>query len=384
MKASRLLALLPELSRTGAPRLTLDILQGLGGSTELRLVSWQGGPLESTARGLGQVVVLRGGVAQAAARLRASEHVAEALAGISARLRAVVQAGALRRRPPDLVYASSVTTLPLLHMLRLENVPVVLHVHEMGSALAWFERGHPGLIRDVPTRYVAVSAAVGRDLAAFGVPRDRITVVRSYVLPPLPASDAMRPVERPYLVVGGAGNPSWTKGLDLWLLTARQVVDLLGTDRVRFVWVGYRDNLEGLRFRTMVTRLGLDGVVELVRETDRAYEHFDSFDVFAMTSWEDSAPLVVLETMAMGIPTVCFAPTGGSAEEVGEAGVVLEGISTSAMAEAIVDLLRSPERRMTMGDACRARVATEFRRDRTLQAVSDVFDAAVSRQPARD
>jgi glycosyltransferase involved in cell wall biosynthesis len=133
----------------------------------------------------------------------------------------------------------------------------------------------------------------------------------------------------------------------------------------------------------MISKLGLDDVVELVAETDRPYEHFARFDILAMSSWEDSAPLVVLEAMAMGIPVVCFAPTGGPAEEVGEAGVVIPSISPRLMAEAIVDLAGSPARRQAIGSAGAKRVAAEFTRSASLAALWAVFDSAIATRDHR-
>jgi glycosyltransferase involved in cell wall biosynthesis len=269
----------------------------------------------------------------------------------------------------------------MVRMLRLESVPVVLHVHEIGSALAWFEREHPGLIRSVPARYAAISEAVARDLVGdYGLSADAIGVVPPYVLPAIPdAPQAAESVDRRPLIVGGAGKPSWTKGIDLWLLAAREAVDRLGAESLRFVWVGLRDDKEGLRFRSMIARLGLDSVVELVSETDRPYDQFARFDMFAMTSWEESASLVVLEAMAMGVPVICFAPTGGPAEEVGEAGIVIPEMSPRRMADAIVDLARSPQKRRAMGSAGADRVREQYRRETSLAALEKIFDDAVTR-----
>jgi glycosyltransferase involved in cell wall biosynthesis len=82
--------------------------------------------------------------------------------------------------------------------------------------------------------------------------------------------------------------------------------------------------------------------------------------------------------MAMSVPVICFAPTGGPAEEVGEAGVVIPEISPHLMADAIVDLAQSPQKRWAMGSACAERVHEQFPRARSLAALMTVFDAAVT------
>jgi glycosyltransferase involved in cell wall biosynthesis len=380
MNASRMVVMLHELSLTGAPRLTLDLLEAIRPDVSMRIVTRDGGPLVNTARALGPTVVLRSaGLERVFPRRLATERVVQVLAGGSSRIRAAEQAAVLRRWNPQLAYVATVAALPLVPMLRLGNVPVVLHVHELDSALAWFERAFPGLIRSVPDRYVAVSDGVARVLVdQFGVPAEAISVVSPYVLPPIPEVPAMSGTnDRTCLVVGGAGTPGWRKGIDLWLLAAREAADRLGPDGVRFAWVGYKDNLAGLEFRTMISKLGLDEVVELVPETDRPHDHFARFDMFAMTSWEDPFPLVVLEAMAMGVPVICFSPTGGPAEEVGDTGVVIPEISPHLMADAIVDLAQSPQRRREMGIAGARRVRDHFRRDKSVAALTQVLDAAV-------
>jgi glycosyltransferase involved in cell wall biosynthesis len=96
-----------------------------------------------------------------------------------------------------------------------------------------------------------------------------------------------------------------------------------------------------------------------------------------MSSWEDSFPLVVLETMAMAIPVICFAPTGGPVEEVGDAGIVIPEISPHLMAAAIVDLAESPEKRQAIGIACAERVRERFPRAASLASLTELFDAAI-------
>jgi glycosyltransferase involved in cell wall biosynthesis len=381
MKASRIVVVLHELSLTGAPRLTLDTLEAIRTEASVRIISVEGGPLVDAARRLGPCVVLRqAGLARALPRRLASDRVVQLLISIGSRFRGVQQAAVLRKWKPQLVYVSSVTALPYVSRLHLGGVPVVLQVHELGSALAWFEKTNPGLIRSVPDQWIAVSEAVARDLVdSLGVPSERVQVVSPYVMSAVPnALGRQNDAREAPLVVGGAGNPHWTKGIDLWLLAARDAADRLGSDRVRFVWVGYRDNQAGQQFRTMISKLGLQGVVELIPENDRPFDHFARFDVFAMSSWEDSFGLVVLEAMAMGIPVVCFSPTGGPAEQVAGAGVVIPDMSPGHMADAIVDLARSPQRRREMGAACAERVRLRYQRSTSLAALTEVFDAAVT------
>jgi glycosyltransferase involved in cell wall biosynthesis len=253
-------------------------------------------------------------------------------------------------------------------MVPLPEVPVILHVHELHSELMSILNRCPDLLKSRPARYLAVSVAVLRALVSeCGIEEDRISVVHEFI-PESRFSDlGNNGVGRPgdgSFIVGGSGVPGWRKGPTLWLQTAAEVRRLLGPS-ARFVWVGVPEWpspawLDGLRLHREVQMMGLDGVVELIPSTPKAFEHFAMFDVFAMTSWEDPCPLVILENMGLGNPVVCFAGGGGAPEAVGDTGVIIPEFDPRAMARAIADLAANPAERARLGALARQRMLANF------------------------
>jgi glycosyltransferase involved in cell wall biosynthesis len=276
------------------------------------------------------------------------------------RVRAPIEGLRIRRWQPDLVYANSVWSLPLVRSLGLANRPILLHVHESSVALGGFEASHPGLIASLPTRYIAVSETVARELREhYHVPAASLAIVP----PPLNSPGEGLPprkTERAPLVVGGMGAPGWTKGVDLWLLAARRVLGLLGEQEVRFRWIGIRDDEEGRRFRAMADKLGLLQFVDFVPETDDPLAELAAIDILAMASWEEAASLVVIEAMAIGTPVVCFRGSGGPPEEIGGAGVVVDSFCPEDMADAIADLAHRPEERTRLAGEARSRADAQY------------------------
>jgi glycosyltransferase involved in cell wall biosynthesis len=274
----------------------------------------------------------------------------------------------LRCWAPDLIYVNSVAALPILQMVSLPDVPSIVHVHELRSVLCAMMEKCPDLLVRRPSRYLAVSEAVRQALVSeCGVDKDRIAVIHEFVperrIDDASSHQAGRPDETT-LVVGGAGIPSWRKGPKLWLQMVTEVRRLVGPT-ARFVWVGVPGRSgpcwrEGKDFRREVSLMGLDGVVELIPPTTRPLEHFARFDVFAMTSLEDPCPLVVLETMGLGTPAVCFAGGGGSPEVVADTGVIIPDFDPLAMARAIADLAADPQKRARLGALARQRVLANF------------------------
>lgn len=108
--------------------------------------------------------------------------------------------------------------------------------------------------------------------------------------------------------------------------------------------------------------------------------HYDAGDVFAMPCRTrlhgidvEGLGIVYLEASATGLPVVAGA-SGGAPEAVrhNETGYVVDGRSTHAVADALVVLLRDPERARAMGENGRSWVEREWRWD-ALAARLDVL-----------
>ena len=341
-----------ELSRTGAPMVALRLFEALARDFDIRVVARSGGPLEAAFRRTFPLTVLRPTIpgAQAAGRLRA------------AMFQLVEQSWR-----PDLVYVNTVAALPTwarLAAVRRHGPPVILHVHEGPTYQAEVEREFPGLIRGEPDRYIAVADWIADRLAReFRVASESITVVRPPVGIDWLEPDVSTP-ERPapgVITVGGAGVPSPVKGTDLWLQTAADLIARAGpAGRYRFLWVGAGDNEGTRQMQREIERLGLNEPVRLEPHSEDVRGQFDSMDIFLMSSREESASLVVLESMALGRPVVCFAGSGGPPELVGDGGVIVQEFSAAAAADAIEALATDDSRRRELGLAGRERVTTVY------------------------
>jgi glycosyltransferase involved in cell wall biosynthesis len=100
-------------------------------------------------------------------------------------------------------------------------------------------------------------------------------------------------------------------------------------------------------------------------------ELLDAADGFVLASAWEGMPLVVGEAMAMEKPVVAT-DVGGVRELVGEAGVILPAKSPEALAEAMLEMMRStPEARGALGRAARERIAARF----SIDAKADEWEA---------
>ena len=386
-RKTRILLLLNQMALSGAPKIALQAFEAMANEVELCTLALDGGPLEERFQKLGPVRVLSNPLPRHSSRVL--RRAATVPRGAVLRMQGVVASASARRFRPDLIYANSAASLHGMKYLKLASMPCLLHLHECGIALEAYARHFPHLLLQWPARYIAVSQTVQGDLEQLGVPRHKIALIHEFIrrqdfdsIPQATTPQATTPQEREVqsrpLVVGGAGNISWCKGPELWLLMAWELKKLLGHN-VRFVWVGVSQSRENREFREMARKLGLEASIQFVPLTTQPLEHFAALDVFALTSWEDSCPLVVLENMMLGKTIVCFRDGGGGAEEIGETGIVVEAWSPRLMAEAIADLAAAPQRRQWLGRDARERVLTHFEASIQIPRIRSEIEACIAR-----
>jgi glycosyltransferase involved in cell wall biosynthesis len=195
---------------------------------------------------------------------------------------------------------------------------------------------------------IAPSRAMRDFMLAHGFPHQRVHVI-PYGVEPGPAAPRL---EHDVLTVGVAANLEYWKGLDVLLQAAREVraplcLEIFGTG-----------SLEA-ELEREARSAGVDATFHgFVGDMS---DRFRELDVLVQPSRADNLPLAVLEAMAVGTPVI-GARVGGIPELVvdGETGILIEPEDPAALASALEDLARDPERRRELGRRARERIAAEF------------------------
>lgn len=354
MARIKVLLLLHELSRTGAPKIAVEAFSQMQDRVETWAISLQPGPLAEPIRAFAPLHPVE------------MPQATNALISLRRRIGQRMRRARLARWHPDLIYVNSVASLPIAQKMPLPDAPVLLHVHELDLLLEWYERAEPRLLREWPDRYIAVAEVV-RDVLVqrHQIPQEKITCIPAFFNDREVQAFSSRAMESAagtagVFTVGGAGRIQWRKGFELWLQTAAYLKARMGTERIRFVWVGGENDMHEREMRLTARKLGVEDIVTIIPMTPEPLPHYQEFDAFLMTSWEDPFPIVVLENMALGRPIVCVRGGGGSSEQVGETGIVIEGFSAVEIGNALQELAANPDRRRQLGEAARERALTCF------------------------
>jgi len=274
----------------------------------------------------------------------------------------------IRRASPAIVHANSLYTLAEAAVARAAGRPTVLHVHEMLPAgrKGWMARR---LAHAVSDELIAVSRA---SAAALALPGSEPRIV--YEGAPLPAEPRSRDGGSERMIVGTVGVISSRKGSDLFVEAAR----LVGarTDQIEFRMIGAptdvleqdwaQDVLEHAQQVGIVHRLRADVVAEL-----------RCWDAFVLPSRRDPFPISLLEAMGTGLPVIGTAVDGIREQITPETGILVDPESPQGLANAILELQRSPDSRRRMGLAARRRMSDHFTVERQTEGIHDAYLAAL-------
>jgi len=128
------------------------------------------------------------------------------------------------------------------------------------------------------------------------------------------------------------------------------------------------------RLRKDVVRRGLDRRVLLLGERADAGDLMSLFDVFVLPSLWEGLPLVLIEAAALGKPIVATR-IDGTSEVIrdGETGLLVPSRDPGALAEAVLGLLRDPDRARGLGERARKEIPPAFSLDRMIAETEKLY-----------
>ena len=375
----RVLLVSHAADRTGAPRSLLELLGFFRARAawDLRVLLMEGGPLAPAFAALAPTDLLHAprtaagravSAARSAARAAGTGHPRRAWRLATGGLRvpfsaaeeaardahADAAAARVRAWAPDLVYANTAATWPAVRRLLPpgSRARLLVHVRELASTLDRLGGVAPLLGR--ADRVLCVSPPVRALLAgSWGVPEAKLGAG-----PVALHDDAFAPAEPdPGAWPAGAGprvlalgSATGRKGADLFVAAASAPGWPAGT---RFLWAGDGPGAAVLR------RAGGPVRWEPTRADPRPL--LAAADLLLLCSRDDPSPRVVPEAGARGVPSACFAASGGAAcfvapPDAPAAGVAVPaGFDPAALAAAAGGLLADPAALAAAGRAARAR-----------------------------
>lgn len=199
--------------------------------------------------------------------------------------------------------------------------------------------------------------------------------------------------------VAFVGRISPIKDVKTYIRAARIVIDQMKD--VTFYVLGTPD--EDVEYyedcRSLAELMDLGDKMRFMGNVDMG-EYYSMLDLVVLTSVSEAQPFVVIEAMAVGVPTVST-NVGACSElllgrdaddrRLGRAGLLTNVNSPEETAQAIIDLLRSPETRKKMSQVGRDRAFRHYQRQSVINRYRQIYrnmiatsDARAGRAPSRD
>ncbi|MBC7250916.1 MAG: glycosyltransferase [Anaerolineae bacterium] len=296
----------------------------------------------------------------------------------------------LRAAQPDIVHTH------LIHgdlygtlAARLAGVPVVISTKHNDDAFrrrgfyAWLDRA---LARS-QSRIITISHHLKRFYTEVeGLPADKLVIIHygldaGTFLRGTGEGTEMRaelgvPNDAP--LVGVVGRLTEQKGHTYLLDAFAVVVQELPTARLLVVGDG---ELRPALARQVV-RLGLQDSVTFAGRREDVPRIMTALDVLVMPSLWEGFGLVLLEAMAAGKPIV--ASRVSAIPEIvvdGETGLLVPPRDVKALAAALIELLRNPQRAVEIGRRGRARLEQEFTVERMVAQTEALYEGVCKGQP---
>lgn len=290
---------------------------------------------------------------------------------------------------------------PLLSLLRRERVDV-LHAHSFGSNFwgslagrlagvpvviahehSWSFEGAPVrrfLDREVIARLANVLLAVSREdrrrmIEIVGIdPRVVRFLPNGIAWTPATGDHDVRaelgiPPEAPVVVAVAVLRPP--KALEVLIEASRLLAPDFPGLRVLIAGRGS----ERQRLEELVRERGLDRTVEFIGLRHDVPDLLAGADIGVSSSDSEGSPLSIMEYLAAGKPVVATR-VGGVPDivEDGVHGLLVERRDPAALARALANLLRNPERRAEMGARGRERQQREFTIEAMIRHVEELYE----------
>ena len=300
----------------------------------------------------------------------------------------------LRRDRFELVHFNDSPLIPAAWLAKREGLPVVWHLRSALPEGGTDRRSE--FVRSAIRRFADTSIAINHDVAdVFGVGStvvpNSVDLERFRPGDPAAAKAALGlPVDRPVISYFGFIYPS--KGFKEFIEAAARLRDegidasylivggaVRGEEFFRTV-VGRSLQLADLtrdyesEAKRLVTDLGLADVVRFVPFTQDTANLYQASDLVVAPSRGPELGRPVIEAAASGVPVVASGSrTGGGVVVPGETGVLVDDFGVDALATAVADLLRDPQRRHRLGDAARTHAERNFDPSRNARRIEGIY-----------
>jgi glycosyltransferase involved in cell wall biosynthesis len=274
----------------------------------------------------------------------------------------------LRNEQYSFIYANTIVSLKWIDYLKKYiNAPIILYVHEQKMSIDKFignsEFKQNSTFVD---HFIAASNKIAHQLETdYSIDSNKITTVNTFIdrIPIQPIDEILIKTKMELniplnsFVIVGSGTIDWRKGPDLFIQTAKKLINI-NANKFFFIWVGGNTNLlEHKQLNYDIEMLHISNNVKFIGERKDPIPYFAISDIFFLSSREEPMGMVALEAAALHKPIMCFENIGGMPDFIGDnCGYVAPYLDIDYIVEKIILLSDNQELKKNLGDNAYQRI----------------------------
>lgn len=217
---------------------------------------------------------------------------------------------------------------PIYIATHIQGLPVYGVAHAYGVFEGFWRKRYITRCQNRLT-LIGVSHAIKNDIAKAlpAYPKDKLHTVHNHIdTKKYQAGQLEKPAARDVLglpqdayIVGNVGRLHPDKDQKTLIAGFAQALPQLENGLLVIIGAGRLEN----ELKQQVKELGIEQSVNFLGRVPDAWQYFNAFDVFALTSNYEPFGMVLLEAMIAGVPVIST-DVGGAPEVVGDCGVLIE------------------------------------------------------------
>lgn len=205
-------------------------------------------------------------------------------------------------------------------------------------------------------KIIAVSNGVKQGLVELGVPAQKIEFVPNPIdldMVDLQAAELSVRLQPNKINLVSVGRLHPHKGFDMLI----QAFSNLNNPDIHLSIVG--EGMERGRLEDLIEKLNLMDKVTLLGQHNNPFSILQQSDVFVLSSRLEGWPLVLMEAMAVGLPSIAFKCPNGPDEiiEHGANGLLVEANNIEGLSNAMTLLVNRADLRASLGSKARSSIA---------------------------
>lgn len=385
-----------EASRTGAPILSLNLVRILKKQYNVLVLILGGGPLISSIRELGAVVIEQGD-------MRYNNAIAN-----------IVIEDIVNKCDFKFALVNSIESRVVLPILAKRFIPSITLLHEFAAYTRPYNAFRDAFLwsgEAVFSARLTLQSALDQhpelgERFAHVLPQGRCILPNEVVDETIKTLEKSRLIsalwpnplnDKPFIVLG-AGYVQLRKGVDLFIECASRLFRMGSPRNIHFVWVGKgydpkNDVNYSVYLADQIERAGLSKNITFLDETSEIDFVYKESDLLLLTSRLDPLPNVAIDALNEGLPVLCFDKATGIADILTEGNLkedcVAEYIDTQMLADKVYKLANDSMHYDNVSKKCKNLAGSIFDMEdyvKNLQNLAETVTVQVEqeRQDVRD